>query len=176
MVMYFHGINPHKIGMVLLFRRKYWYDKLSMLKVISKTKYGWILYLPRGAFLCLIPFSTIVLQPQKPRLLFAGRGFSSPLSQSHIKEVPQIEKRNCITPCAGIRGVFNDELLTSGRTVDESRAWLKRICITWAILDGIVEWITEQVMYESDQHFCLKRTGLRHDRFPALFSRCGNHV
>lgn len=25
----------------------------------------------------------------------------------------------------------------SGRTVDESRAWLKRICITWAILNGL---------------------------------------
>ena len=25
----------------------------------------------------------------------------------------------------------------SGRTVDESRAWLKRICITWAVLNGL---------------------------------------
>lgn len=25
----------------------------------------------------------------------------------------------------------------SGRTVDESRAWLKRICITWATLNGL---------------------------------------
>ena len=25
----------------------------------------------------------------------------------------------------------------SGRTVDESRAWLKRICITWAVLKGL---------------------------------------
>lgn len=25
----------------------------------------------------------------------------------------------------------------SGRTVDESRAWLKRICITWAVLNGM---------------------------------------
>lgn len=25
----------------------------------------------------------------------------------------------------------------SGRTVDESRIWLKRICITWAILNGL---------------------------------------
>ena len=25
----------------------------------------------------------------------------------------------------------------SGRTVDESREWLKRICITWAILNGL---------------------------------------
>nr|WP_242996573.1 fimbrial protein [Clostridium indicum] len=25
----------------------------------------------------------------------------------------------------------------SGRTVDESRAWLKRICITWAILNSL---------------------------------------
>lgn len=25
----------------------------------------------------------------------------------------------------------------SGRTVDESRAWLKRICISWAILNGL---------------------------------------
>lgn len=25
----------------------------------------------------------------------------------------------------------------SGRTVDESRAWLKRICITWGILNGL---------------------------------------
>ncbi len=25
----------------------------------------------------------------------------------------------------------------SGKTVDESRAWLKRICITWAILNGL---------------------------------------
>lgn len=25
----------------------------------------------------------------------------------------------------------------SGRTVDESRSWLKRICITWAILNGL---------------------------------------
>ena len=25
----------------------------------------------------------------------------------------------------------------SGRTVDESRAWLKRIIITWAILNGL---------------------------------------
>ena len=25
----------------------------------------------------------------------------------------------------------------SGRTVDESRAWLKRICITWIILNGL---------------------------------------
>lgn len=25
----------------------------------------------------------------------------------------------------------------SGRTVDESRAWLKRIVITWAILNGL---------------------------------------
>ena len=25
----------------------------------------------------------------------------------------------------------------SGRTVDESRAWLKSICITWAILNGL---------------------------------------
>ena len=25
----------------------------------------------------------------------------------------------------------------SGRTVDESRAWLKRICITWAIINGL---------------------------------------
>ncbi len=25
----------------------------------------------------------------------------------------------------------------SGRTVDESRAWLKRICITWVILNGL---------------------------------------
>lgn len=25
----------------------------------------------------------------------------------------------------------------SGRTVDESRAWLERICITWAILNGL---------------------------------------
>ena len=25
----------------------------------------------------------------------------------------------------------------NGRTVDESRAWLKRICITWAILNGL---------------------------------------
>ena len=25
----------------------------------------------------------------------------------------------------------------SGRTVDESRAWLKRIAITWAILNGL---------------------------------------
>ena len=63
----------------------------------------------------------------------------------------------------------------SGRTVDESRAWLKRIIITWAvrlhyelcyallqrwavdrpvkamgILDGIVEWIAEQIMYGLD--------------------------
>lgn len=25
----------------------------------------------------------------------------------------------------------------SGRTMDESRAWLKRICITWAVLNGL---------------------------------------
>lgn len=25
----------------------------------------------------------------------------------------------------------------SGRTVDESRSWLKRICITWAIINGL---------------------------------------
>lgn len=25
----------------------------------------------------------------------------------------------------------------SGRTVDESRAWLRRICITWAVLNGM---------------------------------------
>ena len=25
----------------------------------------------------------------------------------------------------------------SGRTVDESRAWLKRICITWCVLNGL---------------------------------------
>lgn len=25
----------------------------------------------------------------------------------------------------------------SGKTVDESRAWLKRICITWVILNGL---------------------------------------
>ena len=25
----------------------------------------------------------------------------------------------------------------SGKTVDESRAWLKRICITWIILNGL---------------------------------------
>ena len=25
----------------------------------------------------------------------------------------------------------------SGRAVDESRAWLKRICITWAVLNGL---------------------------------------
>lgn len=25
----------------------------------------------------------------------------------------------------------------NGKTVDESRAWLKRICITWAILNGL---------------------------------------
>ena len=25
----------------------------------------------------------------------------------------------------------------SGRTVDESRAWLKRIIITWAVLNGL---------------------------------------
>ncbi|WP_303899547.1 hypothetical protein [Anaerotruncus colihominis] len=25
----------------------------------------------------------------------------------------------------------------NGRTVDESRAWLKRICITWAIINGL---------------------------------------
>ncbi len=25
----------------------------------------------------------------------------------------------------------------SGRTVDESRAWLKRICITWVVLNGL---------------------------------------
>ena len=25
----------------------------------------------------------------------------------------------------------------SGRTVDESRAWLKRICITWAVINGL---------------------------------------
>lgn len=25
----------------------------------------------------------------------------------------------------------------SGRTVDESRAWLKRICITWVIINGL---------------------------------------
>lgn len=33
----------------------------------------------------------------------------------------------------------------SGKTVDESRAWLKRIVITWAILNGlgfIMAWIT----------------------------------
>jgi len=25
----------------------------------------------------------------------------------------------------------------SGKTVDESRAWLKRICITWVVLNGL---------------------------------------
>ena len=33
----------------------------------------------------------------------------------------------------------------SGRTVDESRAWLKRIAITWAIINGlgfIMAWVT----------------------------------
>lgn len=25
----------------------------------------------------------------------------------------------------------------NGRTVDESRAWLKRICVTWAIINGL---------------------------------------
>lgn len=25
----------------------------------------------------------------------------------------------------------------SGRTVDESRAWLKRICITWVVINGL---------------------------------------
>lgn len=25
----------------------------------------------------------------------------------------------------------------SGRTVDESRAWLKRICVTWCVLNGL---------------------------------------
>lgn len=25
----------------------------------------------------------------------------------------------------------------SGRTVDESRAWLKRICVTWGVLNGL---------------------------------------
>lgn len=25
----------------------------------------------------------------------------------------------------------------SGRTVDESRAWLKRICVTWVVLNGL---------------------------------------
>ena len=28
-------------------------------------------------------------------------------------------------------------IVTAGRTVDESRAWLKRICITWVILNGL---------------------------------------
>ncbi|MGL5437197.1 MAG: hypothetical protein ACRDBO_17775 [Lachnospiraceae bacterium] len=28
-------------------------------------------------------------------------------------------------------------LSRSGKTVDESRAWLKRICITWIILNGL---------------------------------------
>lgn len=31
----------------------------------------------------------------------------------------------------------------SGKTVDESRAWLKRIVITWAILNGLaLSWLT----------------------------------
>ena len=43
----------------------------------------------------------------------------------------------------------------SGRTVDESRAWLKRICITWAILNlcdasvcrRSVGWMTETTLH-----------------------------
>ena len=28
-------------------------------------------------------------------------------------------------------------LSRSGKTVDESRAWLKRICLSWAIINGL---------------------------------------
>lgn len=37
-------------------------------------------------------------------------------------------------------GNYFEEMMNfsrSGRTVDESRAWLKRIIITWAILNGL---------------------------------------
>ena len=33
--------------------------------------------------------------------------------------------------------IADDEFFRSGRTVDESRAWLKRIIITWAVLNGL---------------------------------------
>ena len=34
--------------------------------------------------------------------------------------------------------LYPDEMFSrSGRTVEESRAWLKRIAITWAILNGL---------------------------------------
>ena len=39
--------------------------------------------------------------------------------------------RHCIC------GALDDEFSRSGRTVEESRAWLKRIIITWVILNGL---------------------------------------
>ena len=39
--------------------------------------------------------------------------------------------------CNSLGCFADDELSRSGKTVDESRAWLKRICLSWAIINGL---------------------------------------
>ena len=84
------------------------------------------------AFLC-VPMSLVFCQPA-----FAATDVWSKakeIMQDVYKQIVAISTIAAIVTASVALLLMN--FSRSGRTVDESRAWLKRICITWAILNGL---------------------------------------
>ena len=84
------------------------------------------------AFLCVM-MAMMFCQPAFPATHFWSKATDTPqtcsrrpLTNTHLHAV-------CTSSVALLLMNFS----RSGRTVDESRAWLKRICITWAVLNGL---------------------------------------
>lgn len=91
-----------------------------------------------AAKLCYMAFLCVILS-----LVFCQPAFAATDVWSKAKEIMQdiYKQVVAISTIAAIVTASVALLLMnfsrSGRTVDESRAWLKRICITWAILNGL---------------------------------------
>lgn len=91
--------------------------------------YGKILYL---AFL-LISMSLLLCQP-----VFAATDMwtkATDIMKDVYNQILLISTIAAIVTAATALLLMN--FSRSGKTVDESRSWLKRICVTWVILNGL---------------------------------------
>ena len=96
---------------------------------------------PRRVSICRIAYTAVLCVTMA--MMFCQPAFAATDVWTKAKEIMQYVYTQilAISTIAAIVTASVALLLMnfsrSGRTVDESRAWLKRICITWAVLTGL---------------------------------------
>ena len=113
-------------------QRRYFYlkqeTKCPLERKQRKIDYGRLLYV---GYLCTC-LSVVLMQPASAATIWEK---ASEIMQDVYSQILAISTIAAIVTASVALLMMN--FSRSGRTVDESRSWLKRIIITWVILNGL---------------------------------------